>query len=312
MGRYVAWRIAHVVPVLLGVSVIVFVLIRFIPGDPAVTMLGDRATPSLVSQMHHQMGLDRPIWVQYAKFLDRSVHADFGSSFIYRRAAWPVTIERLPISFALIFYALLFACLITVPLATLAATRRGSLIDHGVRLVATGTLGLPSFWLGLMLALYLGARHHIFPVGGEGNGFLGTLWHLTLPAFTIGLSMSPILVRSLRNSLIEVLAADYIVTARAMGLGRWTVFRSYLLKNAVLPVVLILSIHIGWLLSGTVVIEQIFGIPGVGSLLINSIATRDYAFIQLVTLIFALIVIVVNLMTDVFYGLIDPRVSFGR
>ena len=185
-------------------------------------------------------------------------------------------------------------------------------IDQAIRLVFTTALGMPSFWLGILLALLLGLRLQVFPVGGAGDGGIDTLWHLTLPAFTIAVSMSPILVRSLRSALVGVLASDYVVTGRAMGLKARTLVYSYLLRNSILPVILVLSINIGWLLSGTVIVEQVFGLPGVGSLLVAAISTRDYGFIQLVALMFAVVVIVVNLLTDVAYTLIDPRVSLQR
>ncbi len=258
------------------------------------------------------MGLDDPIWLQYLKFLGRAIRGDFGTSFIYRTQVFGVTMSRIPLSLMLIAYAAVMALAITIPLATIAALRRGHLVDQAIRLLFTTTLGIPSFWLGIMLILFFGVELQIFPVGGEGSGALDTLWHLTLPAFTIGLAMSPILVRSLRSSLIEVLGADYVTTGRAMGLRGATLTWSYMLRNSILPVILVLSIHIGWLLSGTVIIEQIFGLPGVGSLLITSISTRDYAFIQLVALLFAFMVILVNLATDLLYAALDPRVSLRR
>jgi len=312
MIRYIGWRLLQIVPVLFGVSVIAFLLLRLIPGDPAVTILGDRATPQLVARLHREMGLDAPIWVQYLNFLGRAIHGDFGTSFIYRTQVFAVTMARIPLSLLLISYAALMALAIAIPLATIAALKRGRLIDQAIRLLFTTTLGIPSFWLAIMLILLLGVGLKLFPVGGQGDGGLDTLWHLTLPAFTIGLAMSPILVRSLRSSLIEVLGADYVTTGKAMGLSGLGFTWSYLLRNSILPVILVLSIHVGWLLSGTVIVEQIFGLPGVGSLLISSISTRDYAFIQLVALLFAMMVILVNLATDLLYAALDPRVSLRR
>lgn len=311
-ARYLGWRLFQVIPVLLGVSIVIFFLIRLIPGDPALVLLGDHATPRAIAQLHREMGLSQPLPVQYVIFLGNALHGNFGQSFTYRQPVLPIVIARLPLSGALIGYAALLACVITVPLATTAAVNRGGKIDEGIRLLFTTTLGLPSFWLGLLMALLLGVKLHLFPVGGSGTGGLNTLWHLTLPAFTIAIAMSPMLVRSLRSSLIGVLGADYVATGRAMGLRRRTLFYSYLLRNGMLPVILVLSINVGWLLSGTVIVEQVFGLPGVGSLLISAISARDYAFIQVVTLFFALTVVIVNLLTDVVYAALDPRITLSR
>jgi peptide/nickel transport system permease protein len=310
--RYLVLRLVQTVPVLFGVSVIVFLLIRLIPGDPALAILGDRVTPAALARLHEEMGLDLPIWAQYVRFLDHALHGDFGTSLIYRTDVLSATVVRIPLSLLLIGYAAVLALVVAVPLATIAALRRGGVVDQAVRLSFTTMLSIPAFWLGLMLILVLGVKLRIFPVGGAGSGGLDTVWHLTLPAGTIALSIAPILVRSLRSSLINVLSADFVTTGRAMGLPTGTLVRSYLLRNSILPVILILSINVGWLLSGTVIVEQVFGIPGVGSLLANAITTRDYAFIQLVALFFALVVILVNLATDLLYAALDPRVSLHR
>ncbi len=310
--RYLTWRLGQMIPVLLGVSIVVFYLLRLIPGDPALVMLGDRATPASLARLHQELGLNAPIYQQYVIFIKDALHGNFGASFIYQTSVASVTLSRLPLTAQLILYSALLAMVIALPFATFAAAHRGGWIDQAIRLIFTTALGVPSFWLGIMLALYLGVRLSVFPVGGPGTGGLDTVWHLTLPALTIAVSMSPLLVRSLRSALIGVLGSDYVMTGRAMGLRRRTLTYSYLLRNSILPVVLVLSINIGWLLSGSVIVEQVFGLPGVGSLLVNSINTRDYGFIQLVTLIFALVVVTVNLLTDLLYAVIDPRVRLGR
>ncbi len=312
MIRYFAFRLLQTVPVLFGVSIIVFLLVRLIPGDPAVAMLGFGANAQAIARLHAEMGLDKPLWEQYLLFVSNALHGNFGDSFTYRTGIFGLTVSRIPLSVELIAFAALQAIVITVPLATVAALNRDRWIDQCIRLVFTTALGIPSFWLGILLALLLGLRLQLFPVGGAGDGGLDTLWHLTVPAFTIAVSMSPILVRSLRSALIGVLGSDYVITGRAMGLRARTLVYSYLLRNSILPVILILSINIGWLLSGTVIVEQVFGLSGVGSLLVAAISTRDYGFIQLVALMFALVVIIVNLLTDAVYILLDPRVSLQR
>jgi peptide/nickel transport system permease protein len=312
MIRYLGGRLVQVIPVLFGVSIVAFLLVRLIPGDPAVAILGTRATPELVARVHDQLGLGLPIWQQYVNFLGAAFRGDFGISFFYQAAVTDITVPRIPITIVLIAYAAVLALLITVPLATIAAARRGGATDQVIRLLFTTTLGIPSFWLGILLALVFAVRFRVFPLGGAGTGGLDTLWHLALPALTIALSIAPILVRSLRSSLIEVLRADFVTTGRAAGLGRWTLTWSYVLRNSLIPLITVLSLNLGWLIGGTVVIEQVFAIPGLGSLLITSITTRDYAIIQLVTLILAGLVILVNLVTDIAYAAFDPRVSLGR
>jgi peptide/nickel transport system permease protein len=304
--------VVQILPVLIGVSMIVFLLVRLIPGDPAVSMLGGRATPQMLEAAREQLHLNEPIWKQYYDYMHGWVHGEFGVSFFYGSSVWSLTIPRVPATVELIGYAALLALAITFPLASIAALYRGRFPDQVIRLFFTTTLGIPSFWLGLLLALYLGVRAKIFPIAGTGSGFVGTIYHLTLPALTIALSMSPLLVRALRSSLIEVLTSDYITTARAAGLRSRYMLGSYMLRNSVIPLITVLSINLGFLIGGTVIVEEVFAIPGLGSLLIGSIATRDYAIIQLITLILALFVLLTNLLTDVAYVIFDPRIDLKR
>ena len=297
-------------PVLFGVSVIVFLLVRLIPGDPVTAILAARATPQLIQEARQQLHLNEPLWQQYWDYMKGAVHGDFGVSFFYESSVWSLTVPRIPVTLELLGYASAMSLLVTFPIATLAAVKRGRWIDHLIRLVFTTALGIPSFWLGLLLALYLGVRVKLFPIVGAGSGGFDTLYHLTLPALTIALSMAPLQVRALRSSLIEVLTADYITTARACGLRRRFVVRSYLWRNSVLPLITVFGVNLGWLIGGTVIVEQVYSIPGLGSLLINSITTRDYAIIQLVTTVLAVFIIVANLATDLAYALFDPRVTF--
>lgn len=308
MIRYVAWRLLQIVPVLFGISIIVFLLVRLIPGDPAIAVLGSRATPALVQRVHDELGLDLPLWEQYLRYVGSALRGDFGVSFFYQTGVLDVTMERVPTTLALMAYSIVLAILIAVPFAVLAATRRGRTSDVAVRLGFTAALGIPPFWLGIVLALFLGAKLQLLPITGAGDGGLDTIWHLTLPAITIAFSLSPILVRTLRSSLIEVIGSDYVTTGRAMGLARRYLLSSYLLRNGLRPVITVVGINIGYLIGGTVVAEQIFSIPGVGSLLIGSIGTRDYAIIQLATLLFAILVVTVNLVSDLLYKALDPRV----
>jgi peptide/nickel transport system permease protein len=298
--------------VLFGVSIVVFMLIRLIPGNPAIAILGEHATPELIARVQNQLGLNLPIWRQYLHFLGNAARGDFGLSFFYRENVSTLTMERIPVTLTLICYAALIGLTISIPFATLAAVRRETTVDHAIRLVFTGTIGIPSFWLGIVLALLFSVKVRVFPLGGIGAGGLDAVWHLTLPALTIALHISPILVRALRSSLIEVMDSDYVTTGRAMGLRQVTLLVSYLLRNGLTPFISVLGLNIGWLIGGTIIIEQVFGIPGVGSLLITSILTRDYSIVQFVTLVLAFLVILVNLLTDLAYAVLDPRVSFQQ
>jgi peptide/nickel transport system permease protein len=299
----------QIVPVLFGVSIVVFLLVRLIPGDPITAMLASRATPHLVQQAREQLHLNEPMWQQYWDYLRSAVRGNFGVSFFYQESVWPLTVPRIPVTVELLAFASVLSLLITFPVATLAAAKRGGWIDQVIRLTFTTALGIPSFWLGLILALYLGVRVKLFPIVGSGSGGFDTLYHLTLPALTIALSMAPLQIRALRSSLIEVMTADYVTTARACGLRRRFVVWSYLWRNSILPLITVFGVNLGWLIGGTVIVEQVFAIPGLGSLLINSIATRDYAIIQLVTTVLALLIIVANLVIDLAYALFDPRVT---
>jgi peptide/nickel transport system permease protein len=312
LPRYVVGRVLQIIPVLIGVSMVVFLLIRLIPGNPAVSMLGGRATPQLLQAAREQLHLNEPIWRQYYDYVVGWLHGQFGVSFFYGSSVWSLTLPRIPVTVELIAYAALLGLLITLPLATLAATYRGRLADQLIRLAFTTMLGIPAFWLGLLLALYLGVRLRLFPIAGNGSGVIGTVYHLTLPALTIAVSLSPLLVRALRSSLIEVIGSDYVMTARAAGLRRRFLVWNYMLRNSLLPLITVLSINVGFLIGGTIIVEQVFAIPGLGSLLIGSISTRDYAIIQLITLILAGFVLLTNLLTDIAYVILDPRIELRR
>jgi peptide/nickel transport system permease protein len=309
MIRYTASRLLQTVPVLFGISIVVFFLVRLIPGDPAVAALGSRATPQLIARVRDQLGLDLPLWEQYVNFLTNALRGDFGISFFYQQDVWLITVERLPVTLLLMAYAILLAVAIAVPCAFLSALRQGRAADHALRLLFTVGLGMPVFWSGIILAYVFGVKYQVLPITGQGAGGLDTLAHLTLPALTLAIAISPILLRTLRSSIIEVLASDYVTTGRAMGLAPRFLNVSYILRNSLRPMVSVVTINFGYLIGGTVIVERIYSLAGVGSLLIGSIATRDYAVIQLATLIFALLVVAANLAGDLLYRLLDPRMA---
>jgi peptide/nickel transport system permease protein len=262
--------------------------------------------------VHDQLGLDLPLWRQYFNYIGHALQGDFGISFFYQTGVWEVTIERLPTTLLLMGCSILVSVLLAAPFAVIAAVRRGGLVDQAIRLVFTAALGMPVFWSGIVLTVLLGGKLKLLLASVAGDADLDTLRHLLLASLTIALALSPIMVRTLRSSLIEVIGSDYVLTGTAMGLRRSTLLVSYLLRNSLRPVVSIISINIGYLIGGTVIAEQIFSLPGMGSLLFGSIATRDYAIIQLATLLFALLVVAVNLLADLLYSLLDPRISLAR
>ena len=233
-------------------------------------------------------------------------------SLIYGVPVSTLIMQRLPATLWLIAYAAVLAVLISVPMAMIAATRKNGVRDHVVRAVPLVGLGMPSFWVGFLLIYAFGVKFSIFPVGGYGTGFTGHLYYMFLPALTVAIALAPVVIRSLRASMLSVLGADFVTTARSKGVPGRRLFIRHVLRNAVIPAVTVLAINIGFLIGGTVIIEEVFAIPGIGQLMINAIFQRDFPVVQGVTLVFAILVILVNLLADVAYAFLDPRVSFDR
>jgi peptide/nickel transport system permease protein len=308
---YILRRLVQAIPVLFGVTLIVFFMIHLVPGDPARTMLGVHATPSRVAALHREWGLDRSVPEQYWLYLKRVLHGNLGTSLFYRVSTASLIRGRLPVTLWLIAYGTLLSIVIALPLATLAATRKDKAADQAVRAVPLVGLGFPPFWLGIMLLLAFGLHlGRLFPVGGYGTGFFGHLHSMFLPALTVALGISPLLIRSLRASLLQVLESDYITTARSKGLSERRVLARHALRNAVVSTVAVLGVNIAFLVGATVVIEQVFALPGIGQLMLNSIFQRDFPVVQGVTLVFGIMVVLVYLATDVLHSLLDPRVRF--
>ena len=303
-------RLLQVLPVLFGIVLIVFLVVRLIPGDPARIMLGTHASAEKLAALHAQLGLDLPVWQQFARFIGNVLRGDLGTSLFYRRDVTGVIMERLPATVSLVALSVLLSVLICVPLAMLAAARPGSWVDLAVRGLSTLTLSMPGFWLGLNLLILLAVVYPFFPLSGYGAGFVDVIWHLTLPALTITLSLTPILIRTLRASLIEIMNAPHVQFARTKGLSAGHLMRRHVLRNGLMATVTILGVNIGWLMGGTVVVETVFSLPGIGALIVSSITARDYPMIQGIALIFGLLVILINLLTDLLYSALDPRVSY--
>jgi peptide/nickel transport system permease protein len=307
--RHVGLRLLQLGPTLLGVSVVVFLLLQLVPGDPAQTLLGPTARPEAVASLREDLGLNRPLLTQYTDFVGGVVTGDPGSSITYDTPLTEMVAQRWAPTAWLVGYATVLVLLITVPLGLAAARRPGGWADQAVRAVALVSLGMPSFWLGLLFVLLFGLQLGWFPVSGYGEGPLGHLHALFLPALTTALTMTPMTVRSLRTSLIDVLESDYMVAVRAKGLSGPRAMTAYALRVAVLPTITVLGVNVGWLVGNTVVIEQVFVVPGLGSLMLDAIVSRDFPLVQFLALVFAAAVVLVSLATDLTRASLDPRIE---
>jgi peptide/nickel transport system permease protein len=308
---YTLRRLAQVLPVAIGVTIVTFLLVHLVPGDPAVTVLGQRATPQLVAQLHKEWGLDESLPQQYWLFLQRLAHGDLGDSLLYGVPVRDMIIERAPVTLWLLCYSTVLSMLIAVPLAVVAARRKDGPVDQVVRAVPIVGLGMPAFWLGIMLILLLSAQvWKIFPVGGYGEGVWGHLVSMFLPALTVAIGTAPLLIRSLRASLLGILESDYVTTARAKGLPERRVLVRHALRNGIMPMITVLGINLAFLIGNTVVVEKVFALPGVGAMIYDGITQRDFAVVQGVTLVLATLVVFVNVIIDVTYSFLDPRVRY--
>jgi peptide/nickel transport system permease protein len=312
LGRaaYIRKRLLLMVFVLFGVTLIIFGMIHLVPGDPAFLILGDRATEAKATELRHQLGLDQSLPLQYWHFISGVFHGNFGMSLLYRQPVNSLVFRRVPVTFFLTGYAMVLTAIITLPISLWAATHRNKLSDHLIRAGFLFALTTPSFWLGILLILLFSLRLHLFPVAGYGESFTQHLRYLFLPSFTLSLQLSAVLIRNLRNGIINTLDSDFVRTARAKGLGNRTVLIGHVLRNALVSTVSIFGLQFGGLIGGTVVIETVFAIPGIGQLLFQSITARDYPVVQAITVITAFLVIVVNLIVDLSYSFLDPRVSY--
>lgn len=324
-------RIFGAVPVLLGMSFLVFLLMQLAPGDPVTLLLGEDAEPHEIEQVTREWGLDQPIVVQYWQFLTQAVRGNFGESMRYGEPVTQLVAERLPATVELALASLLVAIVIALPIGVYSAIRHNSLWDHSGMTLALVGISVPNFWLGIMLIFFLGGQLNLLPVAGrltygvnvtpvtnlvlldaliEGNlaGFWDAVKHLLLPAVTLGTSFAAIITRISRSSVLEVIRQDYITTARAKGLSERKVIWKHTLRNALITIITILGLQLGALLSGSVITETVFSWPGIGSLLIQAITTRDYKLAQGVIFFFAMVYFVINLLVDLLYTWVDPRI----
>jgi peptide/nickel transport system permease protein len=307
--RLVLQRLWQMLPVLLSISVITFVLAQAIPGDPVRLIVGPRAPQSVIDAIRDRYGLDRPIVAQYFVYLGNLVQGDWGISIAFRAPVLELIESRLPATLSLLGGGLILSTLIAVGLAVLAALKRDTWVDQGVRLFSTIGLGLPAFWLGLVLSLLFAVRLGWLPASGFGQGLADNLRHLVLPWVTVAVVMAPILVRNLRATLIEKTEADFVVAERSKGLPERWIFVRHVLPNSILTNLHLLGVVAVYILGISIIIEPIFAVPGLGQLFIGAIVSRDYFVIQGLTLVFAILTIVATLAVDVLSLVVDPRIE---
>jgi len=308
--HYIIGRIIQMLPTILGVTILAFFLVHLIPGDPVLVLLGIRATPETIAILTKRLGLDKSITTQFFLFLKNIAMGDLGNSLVYRQPVLDLIKGRLPLTLFLVAYSTLISLVFTVPLSFLAALNQDRWIDQIVRGVFTFLLSVPTFWIGIILLIIFGIKIPIFPIGGKGEDFKDLFFYLFLPALTIGLRLTAILTRNLRDGIISTLNMDYVDFARARGMRERIVMIRHVLRNAMISTVTLLGLNIGWMVGGTVLIETVFALPGIGSTMITAIFGRDYPVVQGLTLVFALLVSVVYLLSDIVYSFLDPRVTF--
>ena len=333
MLKYIAHRLGQLIPVLLGVSVLVFFGMHLIPGDVAQLLLGDKETAADLQRLRHQLGLDQPVYVQYVRFLFGAVRGDFGVSLRTRQSAiWEIG-QALPVTIELSLAALLFAVAFGLAIGVAAARRPHSLIDTGSMIGVLIGVSMPVFWTGILLLLVFGGILGWLPLGGildeglalrritgmavvdgvlagNGSAAASALRHLILPAVALGVTSMATIARMARSTMLDVLTLDYVRTARAKGVGERQVVAHHALRNALLPVVTLIGLQLGLLLSGAVLTETIFALPGLGRLAITSVLARDYPVVQGVVIIAACIFVLANLLVDVLYAYLDPRIRY--
>jgi peptide/nickel transport system permease protein len=323
----------QIIPVLLGVSIVVFFMVRAIPGDPAQIMLGQQATQEQVQQIRENMGLDKPIFVQYGLFLKDALRGDLGDSIVTGRPVTTELLTRLPATLELTTFAMLIAILVGIPVGVISAVRQYSLLDKSTSVLALTGISMPIFWLAMILVVIFGVNLELLPFPGRLDpttgitaitgfvlvdslltlnfaGFWDGLLHLIMPALALATIPMAVIMRMTRSSMLEVMNEDYVRTARAKGVVPWRVVFKHALRNAMLPTITVIGLQAGLLMGGAIITETIFSWPGIGLYTYNSISARDYASIQGVVLYGALLFVLINLLVDILYAILDPRVRY--
>lgn len=302
-------RIVQLVPVLLGISLVCFLLLRAVPGDPARLLVGEKAGEAALAAVRQRYGLDLPILQQYFVYLGNLLVGDLGQSLRFQRPVSTIVAQFLPATAFLIAYVLILVIPPTLVLAIAAARRPNGWIDQTIRVLGVIGVTVPVFWLGIMMSRLFGLQLGWFPVSGYGKGFVGHLHHLFLPALSTAIWLVPVLTQNLRSALIEKFQSDFVTAARAQGATERGIFWRHVLPNSVLPTLSLLGVMVAYLIGGTVIVETVYAVPGLGQLLVNSLLGRDYYLVQGLTLLFAVGSVLVTLMVDILSTLIDPRVN---
>jgi peptide/nickel transport system permease protein len=307
--RQIAHRLLQTIPVLLGISLVTFALMTLTPGDPIRLLAGDRASPETIAAIRDRYGLDDPLLVQYATYVGNLLVGDLGRSIRYRVPVGDLIANHLPVTLFLITYAIALALPPTIALSVWAARNQGRLPDQVTRLLGVAGVSIPVFWLGIMMSRLFGVTLGWFPVSGYGTGFTGHLHHLFLPALSTAIWVTPVLVRNLRATLLDQMERDFVTAGRAKGLAEADIFHRHVFRNAVLPTLHLFGVLVAYLLGGTVVVETVYAVPGMGLLMVQAILGRDYFVVQGVTLVFAVLSMGVMLAVDLLSTVIDPRVK---
>lgn len=305
MARYLLSRVLQMIPPLFGLTIILFILLR-IGGDPIAHLVDPEASAEQIAEIRAAYGFDRPFHEQYLKQLWLTVRGDFGDSFRFREPAMSLVLERLPATLELAFASLVVALVIAIPAGILSAVYQNSWLDFLVTITSTLGRAMPNFWIGIMLILLVGVQLRWLPVSGRDEAT-----SIILPALTLGTSIATTIARVMRSSLLEVMRKDYMTTARAKGLRGWTVTLRHGLRNALIAVVTVFGLQVAWLLGGSVVVEEVFAWPGMGRLILNSVLVRDLTVVQAGVLLFALVVMLTNLLVDLLYAVLDPRIRYS-
>ncbi len=304
---YILKRILLIVPTLLVILVVTFTIVRLLPGDPASAMIGDRATDADVARINKELGLDQPLPVQFVYFVRQVATGNLGNSYAMHAPVTSVIAERLPVTLLLTGMAALFAIIMAIPLAFISALKRNSATDITIRGASQVTLSMPSFYIGLVLLTIFAAQLHWFPVGGYGDSFGQRVYHLFLPALTLAVSITSVLIGSLRNSIIAVLDAEYVTFARAKGLSTRVILMRHVLRNSLIPMLSLFALNIGTTIGSAVITETVFAVPGIARLMVDSIFSRDYPMIQGLVIVLSVLVSLIFLITDIVQVMIDPR-----
>jgi len=308
--RWLMRALIRAASVIVCVVIAVFFLIRIVPGDPVKMILGQYSTPEAIASMHHSLGLDLPLWEQFVRFLKNIIfYGDTGKSITYGVSTRELILKSAPITLLLILMAMLMTIIAALFLALLAATHKDGILDHVIRILPAVTLGMPVFWVGLLLILIFSVHFGWFPVGGVGKGIGGTLYSLILPAVTVAFSQIPSLVRSLRAQLLEVLESEFVTTLKAAQIPNRVILLKHVLRNSALPTIMLLGVNVSYLIGGTLVVEQVFDIKGIGSLLFTAISNRDFPVIQGVALYCAVSVVIISFLIELISRWLDPRTT---